>query len=343
MTEPEIAIVGAGFGGIGMAIELRKAGFDDFVVLEQADGPEIPDHLRGTVDKFDIRGHIRPHSDAVAFDFDDETDRWHVRTTDGRLFQPRAVVLAPGSLHEPSVPDFPGPDMFRGGSFHFDQHIVGANGLTLQQAWRDGMAGFLGVAVHGFPNLFLIMGPNSGGGKRSIAFMIEAQARYIRRCLDLMRRTSNTRIEVRAATQHEFNRRLPSKHAGTMWNSGARRALRRPDPGHYDLTVPADREPAYEYSGPALLDAPGAEVPVEVTLSGHCDPIDGHYHWYGRLAPGDGGELPDPGRAEVFLTLPGGPPTAGRLQERDPWGNVRIVGIGTPPYPLETVDPVPTR
>ncbi|MFX0577300.1 DUF4873 domain-containing protein [Nocardia nepalensis] len=555
MTEPEIVIVGAGFGGIGMAIELRKAGFDDFVLLEKADEiepnqrwtrtfarqPEILDHLRRTVDKFDIRRHIRLRSEVVALDFDDETDRWHVRTADGRHFRPRSVVMAPGSLREPSVPDLPGRDAFRGRSFHSaqwdhhfditgkriavigtgasavqfvpriakqaervtvfqrtphwivpkrdrplslvehrmfrylpgsqrlyrwaiyfgyesltpafmnpkhmrraevvarahlrrqvtdpelrrgltpdnrlgctrilvsdnyyptlqrddvtlvtspiasitesgivttdgieqefdaivydtgfkisDQHIVGANGLTLQEAWREGMAGFLGVAVHGFPNLFLIMGPNSGGGNQSIVFMIEAQARYIRQCLELLRKTSNTRIEVRAATQHEFNRRVQSKLAGTVWNSGGCRSwyldehgvgraawpgsglsywrtMRRPDPRHYDLTVPADREPAHEYSGPALLDAPGAEVPVEVTLSGHPDPIDGRYHWYGRVAPSDGHKLPDPGRGEVLLTLPGGEPTPGRLQERDPWGNLRIVGIGTPPYPLAAV------
>ncbi|WP_433520566.1 DUF4873 domain-containing protein [Nocardia pseudovaccinii] len=463
MTEPEIVIVGTGFGGIGMAIELRRSGFDDFVVLEKAE-PGIPEYLRRAVDKFDIRRHIRLRSDVVALDFDDDADRWHARTADGRHFQPRAVVLAPGPPHEPSVPDFPGRDVFRGCSFHSaqwdndfeatgkriavigtgasavrfvpqiaeqaeqvtvfhrtpqwivprplspvahrmfrylpgaqrlyrwatyrdyessttalqrenvalvtspiasitesgivtadgieqefdaivygagleisdwfaDQHIVGANGLTLQKAWRTGMEGFLGVAVHGFPNLFLIIGPNSGGGNQSIVIMIEAQARYIRRCLELLRMTANSRIEVRAATQHEFNRRVQSKPAGvSYW-----RTMRRPDPGHYDLTVPADREPAHEYSGPALLDAPGVEVPVEVTLGGHPDPIDGRYHWYGRLAPSDGQELPDPGRAEVLLTLPGGVPTAGRLQERDPWGNLRIVGTGTPPYPLTAV------
>lgn len=316
MTESEIVIVGAGFGGIGMAIEFRKAGFDDFVVLERADEPEIPNYLRRTVDKSDIRRHIRLRSQVDALDFDDDTDRWHVRTADGRHLQPRAVVLAPGPLDQLT-----------------DQHIVGASGLTLQYTGRDGVAGFLGVAVHGFPNLFLITGPNSGAGKQSV----EARARYIRQCLDLMRRTSNTRIEVRAATQHEFDRRRQSKHTGIVRNSVIRRALRRPDPRHYDCTVPADREPAHEYSGPALLDAPGAEVPVEATLSGHFDPIDGHYHWYGRVAPGDDGELPDPGRAEVLLTLPGGLPTAGRLQERDPWGNLRIVGIGTPPYRLESI------
>ena len=115
-----------------------------------------------------------------------------------------------------------------------------------------------------------------------------------------------------------------------------RRALRHPDPRHFDLTVPADREPAHDYSGPAVLDAPGAELAVTVTLNGHPDPIDGRYHWYGRVTAQDPAELPDPGRGRVLLTLPGGPPTAATLPERDPWGDLRITGVGEPPFRLAT-------
>ncbi|QLY34549.1 DUF4873 domain-containing protein [Nocardia huaxiensis] len=84
-----------------------------------------------------------------------------------------------------------------------------------------------------------------------------------------------------------------------------------------------------------MLDAPGCEVLVAVRLNGHLDPIDGRFHWYGRVSTTDGAELPEPGRGQVFLTVPGGHPTAGVLQERDPWGDLRIVGIGAPPFPLE--------
>ncbi|WP_330181075.1 DUF4873 domain-containing protein [Nocardia sp. NBC_01503] len=96
--------------------------------------------------------------------------------------------------------------------------------------------------------------------------------------------------------------------------------------------------PAPEYSGPALLDAPGTELAVTVSLNGHVDPIDGNFHWYGRVSAPEGSDLPDPGRGQVFLTLPGGTPARGVLQERDPWGNLRIVGIGTPPFPLEQAE-----
>lgn len=90
-----------------------------------------------------------------------------------------------------------------------------------------------------------------------------------------------------------------------------------------------------EYSGPALLDAPGGDLPVTVVLGGYLDPIDGKFHWYGRVSAAEGVELPDPGRGQVFLMLPGGRPARGILQERDPWGNLRITGVGTPPFPLE--------
>lgn len=90
--------------------------------------------------------------------------------------------------------------------------------------------------------------------------------------------------------------------------------------------------PAPEYQGPAVIGGSGDDITVTVTLSGHHDPIDGRYHWYGRVVGDD--RLPEPGRIPVTLTLPGGAPTSGRLEERDPWGNLRIVGIGAPPYTL---------
>ncbi|MFJ9367939.1 DUF4873 domain-containing protein [Nocardia sp. NPDC101769] len=111
----------------------------------------------------------------------------------------------------------------------------------------------------------------------------------------------------------------------------ARRDSPAPADPHAGFTEP---EAAPDYSGSALLDAPGAEVAVRVALTGHLDPIDGQFHWHGRISAVDGSELPDPGRGQVFLTVPGGAPAPGVLQERDPWGNLRIAGIGAPPFPL---------
>ncbi|WP_216902978.1 diiron oxygenase [Nocardia alni] len=118
----------------------------------------------------------------------------------------------------------------------------------------------------------------------------------------------------------------------------AGRIVRRLYPSSSDPSIPADHEPSHEYSGPALLDAPGAERQVTVTLSGHIDPIDGQYHWYGRVHSANPADLPDPGRAHVQLTLPGRTPVTATLQERDPWGDLRIIGVGEPPFALTPTD-----
>ncbi|MFD7847541.1 DUF4873 domain-containing protein [Nocardia sp. NPDC059764] len=66
----------------------------------------------------------------------------------------------------------------------------------------------------------------------------------------------------------------------------------------------------------------------------NLDPIDGQFHWHGRVSADDGAARPEPGRGQVFLTVQGRAPAPGVLQERDPWGNLRIAGIGAPPFTL---------
>ncbi|MEU0544563.1 DUF4873 domain-containing protein [Nocardia sp. NPDC005978] len=122
---------------------------------------------------------------------------------------------------------------------------------------------------------------------------------------------------------------------------GGRRGSRADrSPRSRDADSGPEPEAGPEYSGPALLDTAAGDLPVTVALSGYLDPIDGKFHWYGRVSAPEGVDLPDPGRGRVFLTLPGGTPAGAVLQERDPWGNLRIVGEGTPPFPLE---PTPAR
>src|SRR5262249_51243092 len=61
--------------------------------------------------------------------------------------------------------------------------ITGRGGRDLNEAWRDGAEAFLGTTISGFPNLFLIVGPNTGLGHSSMVFMIESQITYIQSCL----------------------------------------------------------------------------------------------------------------------------------------------------------------
>ncbi|MPZ82345.1 MAG: DUF4873 domain-containing protein [Actinophytocola sp.] len=90
------------------------------------------------------------------------------------------------------------------------------------------------------------------------------------------------------------------------------------------------------YEGVAVLRVAGAELTVTVTLAGNFEPIDGKYHWYGRIQPS--AELTSllDGRqgAGVLRTRHG--EADGRLTDPDPWGRYRISGTGRPPFPVPT-------
>jgi len=98
--------------------------------------------------------------------------------------------------------------------------VAGRDGLRLQDAWRDGVEAYLGTAVAGFPNLFLILGPNTGLGHNSMVFMIEAQTRYVLRCLRLLPAGETASLEVRPAAQSAFNRRLQERLRRAVWSVG---------------------------------------------------------------------------------------------------------------------------
>lgn len=91
------------------------------------------------------------------------------------------------------------------------------------------------------------------------------------------------------------------------------------------------------YVGTALLAPEAAEaaaeqgVEVAVSLRGAFSPLDGLFHWYGRLEAGADLGGGDGGGARVRLTTPHGSAT-GRLSDRDPWGRWRVGGTGTPPF-----------
>ncbi|MFI7489953.1 DUF4873 domain-containing protein [Micromonospora echinaurantiaca] len=85
------------------------------------------------------------------------------------------------------------------------------------------------------------------------------------------------------------------------------------------------------YHGPARL----AGTPVRVHLSGRWEPVDGRYHWGGRVEPEPAvARLVRSGRRDVEVSIAGLTSPA-RLAEVDPWGGVRITGVGGPPWPAE--------
>ena len=101
--------------------------------------------------------------------------------------------------------------------------LVGRGGRSLGDVWaEEGIGAHLGITVSGFPNLFLLLGPNTGLGHTSVVFMIEAQARYVARALELMDSSGASTIEVRAEAQQRFVHRVQSRLDRTVWQSGCR-------------------------------------------------------------------------------------------------------------------------
>ena len=85
------------------------------------------------------------------------------------------------------------------------------------------------------------------------------------------------------------------------------------------------------YDGPAEVLTDAGTIPVEVTLRGLFQPIDGRYHWYGRIARDDRVTALGAAGATVVVRTSEGE-AAGRLSDEDPWGRCRVAGTGRPPF-----------
>ncbi|MBW8486686.1 flavin-containing monooxygenase [Actinomadura parmotrematis] len=154
---PAIVIIGSGFAGLGMAIQLKKAGFNDFVILEKSEAlggtwhdntypgcacdvpshmysfsfelnpgwsrmfapqPEIRAYMERVAGKYGLLDHLRFGAEVEAMEYDDAERRWEVTLAGGDVLTPRAVVSGIGALHIPSFPDLPGIERFQGTAFH---------------------------------------------------------------------------------------------------------------------------------------------------------------------------------------------------------------------------------
>jgi cyclohexanone monooxygenase len=126
-------------------------------------------------------------------------------TADGELREADVIIFATGFY----VTDIPLADI-----------VTGADGRTLAEVWDRSPQAYRGTAMAGFPNLFLLVGPNVGLGHNSIVFMIEAQINYLLGALRTMGRHGAARVEVRADALKAYNDQLQARMGRTVWNSG---------------------------------------------------------------------------------------------------------------------------
>jgi cation diffusion facilitator CzcD-associated flavoprotein CzcO len=140
----------------------------------------------------------------------------------------------------------------------FAELIHDSSGRSLTEAWAGNPQAYLGATVHGFPNLFMLVGPNTGLGHNSIVFMIESQLHYLIEGLRYMEQRGLAVIEVREQVQQRYDEEIQRRLRGTVWESGGcaswyrneqgknttiwpgstwpfRRRLRAFNPGDYEL------------------------------------------------------------------------------------------------------------
>ncbi|MFS8523099.1 MAG: NAD(P)/FAD-dependent oxidoreductase [Micromonosporaceae bacterium] len=98
--------------------------------------------------------------------------------------------------------------------------VYGRDGVPLAQAWTPTLRAHLGTTVHGFPNLFILLGPNTGLGHTSVVLMVEAQLKQVVKALRHLRRTGGAAIEPTAEAQQRFVERVDRAMRGTVWMSG---------------------------------------------------------------------------------------------------------------------------
>jgi cation diffusion facilitator CzcD-associated flavoprotein CzcO len=144
-----------------------------------------------------------------------------VRTADGTVHHLDTLVLATG---------------FTATEFLAPMRVVGRGGLELDEHWRDGAATHLGIAVSGFPNLFLLVGPGTTLGHNSIVFMIESQLRWVMGALGESRRRG-TALELRPDIERREYAAQQRRAERTVWASGCDSWYRSSD-GRLDTVWP---------------------------------------------------------------------------------------------------------
>lgn len=124
---------------------------------------------------------------------------------DGNAFEVDAVVFATGfeAIEPPFAP-----------------HIHGRNGLTLSDYWSTGMQALDSTTVSGFPNLFIMNGPNTGLGHNSVLYVVESQIDYIVGGLAYMKERSATVLEPRPESETDYVDEMIDRAAGTVWLTG---------------------------------------------------------------------------------------------------------------------------
>ncbi len=163
-----------------------------------------------------------------------------VMTRDGVLREVDVVVIATG---------------FQVGRYLSAIEVTGRGGQGIEDAWSDGAQAYLGITTHGFPNLFMLYGPNTNNG--SILFMLERQVEYLVRKIQHVQAARIDWIDVRADIESGYNADMQrdirkvevwKAHCGHSYNAASGRMVTQwpHDLNEYTARTGASDEAAYE-------------------------------------------------------------------------------------------------
>jgi cation diffusion facilitator CzcD-associated flavoprotein CzcO len=141
-----------------------------------------------------------------------------VVTDEIREVGPDGIVDARGRLH--AVDAIIYGTGFKSTEFLAPMALTGLEGRELNQAWRDGAEAYLGITVSGFPNLFVLYGPNTNLAHNSIIFMLESQVRYVMGAIRALDRERLAWLDLKPDCMRSYNEEMQTRLKHSVWDSG---------------------------------------------------------------------------------------------------------------------------
>jgi cation diffusion facilitator CzcD-associated flavoprotein CzcO len=208
--------------------EARSLGFNTEPRLMKGHELRFRRHLRRQVPDPALRAALRP-SDPIGCKRILQSNDWYpalnlpqveLVTDPIAQVRPEGVVTADGRVHE--VDTIVLGTGFAATELLAPMAVTGRGGRQLTDAWSKGAEAYLGTMVSGFPNLFLLYGPNTNLGHNSIVLMLESQIRYLAQAVAHLREGTTRWMDVRADIQASYNAWLQERLRGTVFAGGCR-------------------------------------------------------------------------------------------------------------------------
>lgn len=146
-----------------------------------------------------------------------------IRTTDGQEIPLDVIIYSTGYDATDGVISYP---------------VVGKEGKALGDFWAEYPRAYLGTMVPGFPNFFVVTGPNTGIGHTSAIFVIESQLNYILKSIDALRKAGKTTVEVTAQAESDYTRMIHREMESTVWKAGGCHSWYQSKSGHVIAMFP---------------------------------------------------------------------------------------------------------